>query len=57
MDQSPHSKSNMPAALVAKPALLDVSRFCPNCGTEMGDSRCKLKCPNCEFFLSCSDFY
>ncbi|HLW54342.1 MAG TPA: hypothetical protein VKW06_16010 [Candidatus Angelobacter sp.] len=38
-----------------KPA--DPSRFCPNCGSEMKESRCKLKCPGCGFFLSCSDFY
>src|SRR5262249_32855004 len=39
------------------PAPSDVARVCPNCGAEMLESRCKLKCPNCDFFLSCSDFY
>src|SRR5215472_7887779 len=39
------------------PLLADVARVCPNCGAEMVESRCKLKCPNCDFFLSCSDFY
>jgi hypothetical protein len=32
-------------------------RFCPNCSAELTEHRCKLSCPGCGFYLSCSDFY
>jgi hypothetical protein len=32
-------------------------RFCPNCSIELKESQCKLRCPQCGFYLSCSDFY
>lgn len=32
-------------------------RVCPNCSAELQEVRCKLSCPSCGFFLSCSDYY
>jgi hypothetical protein len=48
-----------PEAMIAasKQQTADASRVCPTCGSEMRESRCKLKCDTCGFFLSCSDFY
>ena len=31
-------------------------RFCPQCGHELMNEKCKLRCPRCHYFMSCSDF-
>jgi len=43
--------------LPTKPKPSNPASFCPNCSTQLKESRCKLKCPRCGFYLSCSDFY
>jgi hypothetical protein len=30
--------------------------FCPVCSTRLRPWRCKLACPRCGFFVSCSEF-
>ena len=43
----------------AKPAMDPerLMRTCANCGAEMEECKCKLICPGCGYFLSCSDYY
>ncbi len=33
-----------------------IERTCPNCDSSMDSQSCKLKCPKCGYFKSCSDF-
>ena len=32
-------------------------RTCPNCSARLEESRCKLLCPRCHYYMSCSDYY
>jgi hypothetical protein len=31
-------------------------RWCPRCSHELHNHKCKLLCPWCGYFMSCSDF-
>lgn len=34
----------------------DYWRWCPRCSHELHNEKCKLRCPRCHYFMSCSDF-
>jgi hypothetical protein len=51
----------VPVATAAQPpeheTIADPMSYCPTCSSRMRETRCKLKCDTCGFYLSCSDFY
>ena len=40
-----------------EPEKKDVSQYCPQCSVELQGNHCKLLCPRCGYYMSCSDFY
>ena len=50
------------SANISYPALSEAGssgehwRFCPRCRQELINEKCKLRCPHCYYFMSCSDF-
>jgi len=43
-------------SLIVEPAAGEYWRWCPRCGHELHNEKCKLRCPRCHYFMSCSDF-
>jgi ribosomal protein S27AE len=33
------------------------SEYCPRCSARLAARSCKLSCPRCGYYMSCSDFY
>jgi len=40
-----------------EPAAENASLFCPVCSERLAPRKCKLICPACGYYMSCSDYY
>jgi hypothetical protein len=53
----PDKPAPLPLDLKAGEVKAEPGEYCPTCGAKLKERGCKLKCEQCGFFLSCSDFY
>ena len=57
MNDAPNAKEPNRNLTAPSHSLPDTSRVCPNCSAQLVEQQCKLKCLQCGYYLSCSDFY
>ena len=56
-------RSAEPASLAVEPGstaageIENASAYCPRCSARLAARGCKLSCPSCGYYMSCSDFY
>ncbi|HLF13664.1 MAG TPA: hypothetical protein VI932_02080 [Bacteroidota bacterium] len=53
--RQPDSSQSLPARTPAKSGPDHYWQFCVNCGTRLEGRKCKLICPHCGFYHSCSE--
>jgi hypothetical protein len=58
MDQEETDRnSDQPASPPADPTDEQPMLYCPVCSQRLAQSRCKLVCEKCGYFMSCADYY
>ncbi|MFN8007172.1 MAG: hypothetical protein U0V70_09160 [Terriglobia bacterium] len=54
---TPEKYSSGEPVPVAAEIRSDLSQYCPQCGIALTGNHCKLVCPQCHYYMSCSDYY
>ena len=52
-----HRKGDQEPERLEATSLGAALEYCPNCSRKLMGRQCKLLCPQCGYFLSCSDYY
>jgi Zn finger protein HypA/HybF involved in hydrogenase expression len=55
-EPKPDPTPSNPAASEAEAEAGEYWKWCPRCGHELENQKCKFRCPRCHYFMSCSDF-
>lgn len=56
-EQATEEEDSCPIDLSGNQAVIgEYWRWCPRCSAELINRKCKLLCPRCHYFMSCSDF-
>jgi hypothetical protein len=45
------------SAATSRPSETEPMLYCPVCSRCLEESKCKLICPQCGYYMSCSDYY
>jgi len=56
MDSSNRHKNEAGESCPADNSSGEHWRYCLQCGHELINEKCKLRCPHCNYLMSCSDF-
>jgi hypothetical protein len=55
--RSPATFEKAAAAGASRPEPELAMSYCPRCSARLAARSCKLICPGCGYYMSCSDFY
>ncbi|MFM8470625.1 MAG: hypothetical protein ACKODH_11760 [Limisphaerales bacterium] len=55
-EPKPPDSPNPPPPTAAADGTGEYWKWCPRCGHELENQKCKFRYPRCHYFMSCSDF-
>ena len=56
-DRKPESTATHLPQRATPPGLEEACLYCPCCSSRLTESKCKLLCEKCGYYMSCADYY